>query len=71
MNIGSHIQVLSNNFKLVYTNEDPSICLMYDIQTRQHSVYYVRRVTSQEKIDFVQKINSTFHSAASLSNKVK
>ncbi|XP_063911869.1 anaphase-promoting complex subunit 1 isoform X2 [Zophobas morio] len=71
MNIGSHIQVLSNNFKLVYTNEDPSICLMYDIQTRQHSVYYVRRVTSQEKIDFVQKINSTFHSAASLSNKLK
>ncbi|XP_044258257.1 anaphase-promoting complex subunit 1 [Tribolium madens] len=72
INVGTYIQVLNNNnFQLVYTNENPSICMIYDTQTRQHSVYVVRKVTRNEKMEFANRMNSTCPSATSLSNKLK
>ncbi|EEZ99272.2 anaphase-promoting complex subunit 1 [Tribolium castaneum] len=72
INVGTHIQVLNNNsFKLVYTSENPSICMIYDTQTRQHSVYVIRKVTINEKVEFANRMNSTFPSATSLSNRLK
>lgn len=72
INVGSHIQILNNtNLRLVYSNENPSICMFYDSQTRQHSVYFIRKVTSNEKSEFANRMNSTCPSAASMSNKVR
>ncbi|RZC33842.1 anaphase-promoting complex subunit 1, partial [Asbolus verrucosus] len=72
INVGSHTQMLNNsNLKLVYTNEEPSICMIYDTQTKQHSVYFIRKITSNEKMEFVNKHNNTSPSTASLSNRLK
>lgn len=61
----------SCNSKIVFTIEDPSICMIYDFQSRQHSVYYLRKITRIEKLELENKMNSTSPSFASLSNKVR
>jgi hypothetical protein len=44
--------------------------MAFDTQTKQHIVYNIRKVTSNEKMEFINKVNSTCPSAANLSNKV-
>lgn len=70
INVGN-VQVLNNrNFKVVYTNENPSICMIYDQQNRQHSVFLIRKVNNGEKMELANRIDATYPSTVGLSNKV-
>lgn len=47
----SGIQLLNNNnVSLVFISEKPSICMLFDRQTKQHSVYFIRTVKTNEKL---------------------
>ncbi|XP_066251923.1 anaphase-promoting complex subunit 1 [Euwallacea similis] len=62
-------RLMVNNYKLVYTSENPSICMVYDVNTKEHSVYKIRKVRPEEK-DYGD-VRSGFHSATQNSQKLK
>ncbi|XP_074033388.1 anaphase promoting complex subunit 1 isoform X2 [Leptinotarsa decemlineata] len=66
---GSLTIVNNTNLKVVFTNENPSICMIYDTNSKQHSVYRIRKVKPDEK-DCGDKISTGFFSN-SQSNKLK
>ncbi|CAG9772745.1 unnamed protein product [Ceutorhynchus assimilis] len=57
------------NYKVLYTNNNPSICMVFDTLTKEHSVYKIRKVRCDEK-DYGDD-NHGSHSAAFNSNKLK
>ncbi|XP_017782212.1 PREDICTED: anaphase-promoting complex subunit 1 [Nicrophorus vespilloides] len=59
------------HLQVVYTLENPSICMMYDGSTGLHSVYRIRRVKQDEWIDTANKTNNATPSGFSISNKFK
>ncbi|KAJ8947313.1 hypothetical protein NQ318_004565, partial [Aromia moschata] len=67
----NNINILNNsNFKVIFTNNDPSLCMVYDMSTKQHSVFRIRKLKPDEK-DFGDKVHSACYSTASISNKLK
>ncbi|XP_056632382.1 anaphase-promoting complex subunit 1 isoform X1 [Diorhabda sublineata] len=68
MNQSSNLNIINNNnMTVIYTNDDPSICMIYDSITKQHSVYRIRKVRPDER-EFGDKIASI---STSQSNKLK
>lgn len=61
-------KLMSDNLKLVYTSENPSICMVFDTQTKEHSVYKIRKVRPDEK-DYGEA-QSGCHSATYNSQRV-
>ncbi|KAL1501054.1 hypothetical protein ABEB36_006453 [Hypothenemus hampei] len=53
----------ATNYKLVFTNQNPSICMLFDTQTKEHSVYKIRKVHNDEK-DYGENHHNISHSAA-------
>ncbi|KRT80911.1 hypothetical protein AMK59_6226, partial [Oryctes borbonicus] len=45
-------------FQIVFTNENPSICMVFDGRIGQHSVYRIRRLPPAEWVDNVEKSKS-------------
>ncbi|XP_019754293.2 anaphase-promoting complex subunit 1 [Dendroctonus ponderosae] len=62
-------KLTSTNYKVVYTSENPSICLIFDKQTKEHSVYKIRKVKCDER-DYGDN-QSGCHSVAFNSNRLK
>ncbi|KAG5893112.1 hypothetical protein JTB14_019316 [Gonioctena quinquepunctata] len=70
MNQSGNLTIINNsNLKVVFTNDTPSICMVYDTSTKQHSVYRIRKLKPDER-DFGDKI-STGCFSPSHSNKLK
>nr|CAH7720171.1 unnamed protein product [Callosobruchus chinensis] len=68
-NHSGNMSILNNiDIRLVYTNENPSICMIYDATSRQHSVYQIRKLKPEE-YDFKDKISENI--SLSHSNKLK
>lgn len=64
------MNVLNNsNYKMVFTNDNPRLCMIYDLTTKQHSVYRIRKIKPNEK-DFGSKMHSNCYSAINTSNRV-
>lgn len=57
-------------FQIVFTNENPSICLVYDGHTGQHSVYKIKRLPSTEWVDNIHKSRNQYQSMLGSSLKV-
>ncbi|CAH0559464.1 unnamed protein product [Brassicogethes aeneus] len=56
------MQILNNpNWTVVFTCDKPSICMIYDSTTRQHSVFRIRHLKPEEK-NFSDKASSMSHS---------
>ncbi|CAH1966637.1 unnamed protein product [Acanthoscelides obtectus] len=69
MNQSGNMFVLNNNdITLVYTNENPSICMVYDTTSRQHSVYRIRKLKPEE-CDFKDRMTENL--SVSHSHKLK
>ncbi|KAJ8917136.1 hypothetical protein NQ315_012628 [Exocentrus adspersus] len=65
------VNVINNsNYKVVFTCNEPSLCMMYDASMKQHSVYRVRKLKPDER-DFSSKMHSQYYSSANTSNKLK
>lgn len=62
-------KLTSPHYKVVYTSENPSICLIFDKQTKEHSVYKIRKVKCDER-DYGDN-QSGCHSVAFNSNRVR
>lgn len=58
----------SNHYKIVFTSDQPSICMIYDFTTKQHSVFRIRKTRPNEG-DFGEKLLSGIYSI-NQSNKV-
>lgn len=62
MSRGSYSQIFNNSkLKVIHTSESPSLCVLYDTETKQHFVYRIRKCRAEEK-DFYEKslgLNST------------
>ncbi|KAK9884562.1 hypothetical protein WA026_007405 [Henosepilachna vigintioctopunctata] len=71
VNQGSCLQFFNNpSFKIVFTSENPSICVIFDSQTKLHSVYRIRKIRTEER-DFYEKSIGYVSSIASSSAKLK
>lgn len=57
-----------SKYRVVYTNDNPSICMVFDTHTKEHSVYKIRKVRCDEK-DYGET-HSGCHSIAYNSHKV-
>lgn len=57
-------------FQVVFTNENPSMCLVFDGRTNQHSVYKIKRLPIAEWIQNVDKSKNQMPSMLSYSSKV-
>lgn len=70
---GNNFQIFNNpNLKLVFTNSDPSICMMYDSCAGQHCVFLIRRLKQHEWDEIIlakSKLNLSSHSV-NISQKV-
>ncbi|XP_060532637.1 anaphase-promoting complex subunit 1 isoform X2 [Cylas formicarius] len=53
--------------RVVYTHENPSICIMFDANTKEHSVYRIRKVKADER----ECGENTSHSVAFNTHKLK
>lgn len=62
---------LIDNFslKIVFTSEDPSIAVVYNSQTGNHCVYYIKKLKPNEWLEKTEKTN-TMHSSINTSSKV-
>ncbi|KAF7270472.1 hypothetical protein GWI33_016577 [Rhynchophorus ferrugineus] len=66
---GAITRMGSSHYKIVYTSNNPSICMVFDSITKEHSVYKIRRVRPDEK-DYGENA-SICHSATNSSQKLK
>lgn len=70
INQGGIVNIFNNNnYKIVFTSERPSICMIYDVTTKQHSVFRIRKIRADEG-DFGDKMMSGLYSI-NHSNKVR
>lgn len=58
----------NNNYRIVFTSDWPSICMIYDVTSKQHSVFWVRNIRADEG-GFGDKMMSGLYSI-NHSNKV-
>lgn len=58
------------SLRIVFTCEKPSICMMYDNLTGQHTVYCIRKVRNEEWMEISNKLSCTASSVHNLSFKV-
>nr|XP_022911717.1 anaphase-promoting complex subunit 1 [Onthophagus taurus] len=58
-------------FKVVFTSESPSICMIYDANLGVHNVYKIRRLFLNEWVDDLNKTEGYSHSSFSTSSKMK
>ncbi|KAL3278076.1 hypothetical protein HHI36_013420 [Cryptolaemus montrouzieri] len=71
INQGSYLHFLNNSTSnIVFTCDNPSICVIYDSQTKQHVVYKIRKTRSEEKL-FYEKSFGYVSSIVSSSDKLK
>lgn len=67
LNHNGSLSILNNNnMQVVFTSDNPSICLMYDTASKQHSVYRIRKIRPDEQ-DFGDKLSNM---CTTQSNKV-
>lgn len=61
--IHSSLQLMEDQtLQIVYTNIDPSICMIYDQNTGVHSVYKIRKVKTDEYLDVTEKTSQSRYS---------
>lgn len=58
------------SLSIVFTSEKPSICMLYDKQTGQHSVYCIRKIRSDEWLEMSDKLTNSVSSMHNLSHRV-
>ncbi|KAK4883598.1 hypothetical protein RN001_006917 [Aquatica leii] len=68
---GSVHLIEDNSISIVFTSEKPSICMMYDSHTSQHSVYTIRKVRNDEWVEMSTKLRSEPPSLHNLSSRLK
>lgn len=57
-------------FQIVFTNERPSICMVFDGHTGQHSVYKIKRLPAGDWVENVDKSKNQTQSILSSFGKV-
>ncbi|XP_050510831.1 anaphase-promoting complex subunit 1 [Diabrotica virgifera virgifera] len=68
VNQSGALNILNNtNIEVVFTSDGPSICMIYDSNSKQHSIYRIRKVRPDER-EFGDRIANI---SASQSNKLK
>ncbi|XP_030754835.1 anaphase-promoting complex subunit 1 [Sitophilus oryzae] len=60
---------MNSNCKIVFTSNNPSICMIFDTVTKEHVVYKIRKVRQDEK-DYGENVTGS-HSAVYNSQKLK
>lgn len=58
------------SIKIVFTSENPSICMTFDAHSGQHSLYFIRKIKSEEWLEISHKLISPAPSMYNLSNRV-
>lgn len=65
------VNIFNNiNYKMVFTSDHPSICMVYDVTTKAHCVFRIRKIRSDEG-NFGDKMTTSGHFSLNHSNKVR
>uniref|UniRef100_A0A1Y1M734 Uncharacterized protein n=1 Tax=Photinus pyralis TaxID=7054 RepID=A0A1Y1M734_PHOPY len=60
-----------HSLTILFTCEKPSICMMFDSHTMQHSIYVIRKLHNDEWTEISTKMGSQMSSMHNLSNRQK